>query len=53
MSAQICRICLAYQYSRTNKVHFLFSVYYELIASTCFEPTDYELGGLGIESQSG
>jgi hypothetical protein len=25
------------QYSRTNKMPFLYSVYYELTASTCFE----------------
>jgi hypothetical protein len=26
-----------YHYSRTNDMHFLYSVYYELTASTCFE----------------
>jgi hypothetical protein len=25
-----------YQYSKTNEMHFLYSVYYELTASTCF-----------------
>jgi hypothetical protein len=29
-------ICV-FQYSRTNKMHLLFSVYYELRASTCFK----------------
>jgi hypothetical protein len=29
-------ICV-FQYSRTNKMHFLFSVHYELTASTCFK----------------
>jgi hypothetical protein len=34
-----CWPCIIiYQYSRTNKMHFLYSVYYELTASTCFEP---------------
>jgi hypothetical protein len=33
-----CWPCIIiYQYSRTNKMHFLCSVYYELTASTCFE----------------
>jgi hypothetical protein len=27
----------SYQYSKTNEMHFLYSVYYELMASTCFE----------------
>jgi hypothetical protein len=32
-----CLPCtVIYQYSTTNKMHFLFSVYYELTASTCF-----------------
>jgi hypothetical protein len=26
-----------YQYSKTKKMHFLYSFYYELTASTCFE----------------
>jgi hypothetical protein len=26
-----------YQYSKTNKMPFMYSVYYELTASTCFE----------------
>jgi hypothetical protein len=25
------------QYSKTNKMHFMYSIYYELAASTCFE----------------
>jgi hypothetical protein len=28
---------LYYQYSKTKKIHFLYSIYYELTASTCFE----------------
>jgi hypothetical protein len=33
-----CWPCIIiYQYSKTNKMHFLYSVYYELTASTCFE----------------
>jgi hypothetical protein len=33
-----CWPCIAvYQYSKTNKMHFLYSVYYELMASTCFQ----------------
>jgi hypothetical protein len=48
-----------YRYSRTNKMHFLYSYYYELTASTCSERgsgssvgivTDYGLDGPGIES---
>jgi hypothetical protein len=32
-----CWPCIVtYQYSRANKMYFLFSVYYELTASTCF-----------------
>jgi hypothetical protein len=26
-----------YQYSKTNEMHFLYSIYYELAASTCLE----------------
>jgi hypothetical protein len=34
----ICWSCIViYQYSRTNEMHFLYSVYYELTASTRFE----------------
>jgi hypothetical protein len=33
-----CWPCIiVYQYSRTNKMHFLYSIYYELTASTRFE----------------
>jgi hypothetical protein len=33
-----CWLCIViYQYSRTNKMHFLFSVYYELTTSTYFK----------------
>jgi hypothetical protein len=28
---------VVYQYSKTNEMRFLYSIYYELIASTCFE----------------
>jgi hypothetical protein len=37
----VCEVAVAFnvntQYSRTNKMHFLYSVYYELTAPTCFE----------------
>jgi hypothetical protein len=33
-----CWLCVVvYQYSKTNEVHDLYSIYYELSASTCFE----------------
>jgi hypothetical protein len=37
----VCEVAVAFnvnnQYSRTNKMHILYSVYYELTASTCFK----------------
>jgi hypothetical protein len=27
---------ISYQYSKTNEIHFLYSIYYELTTSTCF-----------------
>jgi uncharacterized membrane protein len=33
-----CRPCIVvYQYSKTNEMHFLYSIYCELTASTCFQ----------------
>jgi hypothetical protein len=33
-----CWLCIViYQYSRTNEMHFLYSVYYGLKTSTCFK----------------
>jgi hypothetical protein len=33
-----CWLCIVvYQYSKTNEMHFLYSIYYELTAYVCFE----------------
>jgi hypothetical protein len=37
-SLMFCWLCIVvYQYSKTNEMQFLYSIYYELTASTCFE----------------
>jgi hypothetical protein len=41
INLMFCWSCIVvYQYSKTNDMHFLYSIYYELTASTCFAPKD-------------
>jgi hypothetical protein len=38
LNLMFCWLCIiVYQYSETSEMHFLYSVYYKLMACTCFE----------------